>query len=70
MADIDAHPDQHKPKAAQLHRDQDVKKGAVEENRPGPARSSAPALDANGLPNDATAIAQDALGAVVDQSQG
>ena len=52
------------------HRDQDVKKGAVEENRPGPTRSSAPALDANGLPNDATAIAQDALGAATDQSQG
>jgi len=70
MADIDAQQEQDKPKAADAHRDQDVKKGAVEENRPGPARSSAPALDANGLPNDATAIAQDALGAAVDQSQG
>jgi hypothetical protein len=69
MADTDA---QRKdiPKAAGAHRDQDVQKGAMEEDRPGPARPSAPALDANGLPNDATAIAQDALGAAVDQSQG
>jgi hypothetical protein len=70
MADTNAHPENDKTKATDAHRDQDVKKGAVEENRPGPVRSSAPALDANGLPNDATAIAQDALGAAVDQSQG
>jgi hypothetical protein len=70
MADADAHRDQDKQKGADAHRDQDEKKGAVEEDRPGPARPSAPALDANGLPNDATAIAQDALGAAVDQSQG
>jgi hypothetical protein len=30
----------------------------------------APGLDDDGLPNDATAIAQDALGARIDQSQG
>ena len=52
------------------HRDQDMHKGAMEEDRPGLEQSSAPALDADGLPNDATAIAQDALGAAVDQSQG
>jgi hypothetical protein len=51
-------------------RDQDVHKGAMEEERPGPDRSSAPGLDANGLPNDATAIAQDKVGAQADQSQG
>jgi hypothetical protein len=50
--------------------DQDVHKGAVEENRPGPKRSDAPGLDANGLPNNPTAIAQDALGAKADKSQG
>jgi hypothetical protein len=52
------------------HRDQDMQKGAMEEDRPGPEQSSAPALDADGLPNDDTAIAQDALGAAVDQSEG
>ena len=52
------------------HQDQDVHKGAMEEDRPGPERPDAPALDGNGLPNDETAIAQDALGAAVDQSQG
>ena len=51
-------------------RDQDVHKGAMEEDRPGPDRSGAPGLDANGIPNDATAIAQDALGAKDDKSQG
>jgi hypothetical protein len=51
-------------------RDQDIRKGAMEEERPGPDGPSAPGLDANGLPNDATAIAQDKLGAQTDQSQG
>jgi len=69
MADTNAQ-QKDTPKPADAHRDQDGQKGAKEEDRPGPARSSAPALDANGLPNDATAIAQDALGAAVDQSQG
>jgi hypothetical protein len=51
-------------------RDQDGKKGAMEEDRPGPPRPDAPALDDNGLPNDSTAIAQDRLGAADDGSQG
>lgn len=51
-------------------RDNDVHKGAMEEDRPGPERSDAPGLDANGLPDDPTAIAQDALGAKADNSQG
>ena len=51
-------------------RDNDVHKGAMEEDRPGPERSDAPGLDENGLPDDATAIAQDALGATADNSQG
>ena len=51
-------------------RDQDSHKGAVEEDRPGPERADTPGLDKNGLPDDATAIAQDALGAHDDESQG
>jgi hypothetical protein len=50
--------------------DNDIHKGAKEEERPGPKRSSHPGLDKNGLPNDPVAIAQDALGAKADQSQG
>lgn len=50
--------------------DNDAQKGAKEDDRPGPERSSHPGLDANGLPNDPIAIAQDALGAAVDRSQG
>ena len=53
-----------------IHMDQDIHKGAMEEGRPGPDWSGAPGLDENGLPNDATAIAQDALGAFYDESQG
>jgi hypothetical protein len=50
--------------------DHDVHKGAKEDDRPGPERSSHPGLDDDGLPNDAIAIAQDALGAKDDGSQG
>jgi hypothetical protein len=50
--------------------DNDSHKGAKEDDRPGPERSSHPGLGANGLPNDPIAIAQDALGAAVDGSQG
>ena len=52
------------------HADQDIHKGATEDERPGPKRSSHPGLDKNGLPNDPTAIAQDRLGANEDKSQG
>jgi hypothetical protein len=51
-------------------RDHDVHKGAMEEDRPDPDRPNLLGLDENGLPNDATVIAQDALGAVEDESQG
>jgi hypothetical protein len=51
-------------------RDHDVHKGAVEDNRPAPEPSGHPGLDQEGLPNDITAIAQDALGANADKSQG
>jgi hypothetical protein len=50
--------------------DQDIHKGATEEDRPGPDRPSHPGLDKNGMPNDAVAIAQDKLGAEADKSQG
>lgn len=50
--------------------DNDTHKGAMEEDRPGPGRSSHPGLDKNGLPNDPIAIAQDAIGAREDESQG
>ena len=51
-------------------RDQDSRKGAKEDDRPGPPGSDAPGLDANGMPNDSIKIAQDAEGARVDNSQG
>jgi hypothetical protein len=50
--------------------DNDIHKGAKEEDRPGPRRSSHPGLNKNGLPNNPIAIAQDALGARADNSQG
>jgi len=50
--------------------DNDIHKGAKEEERSGPERSSHPGLDEDGLPNDPIAIAQDRLGANQDQSQG
>jgi hypothetical protein len=50
--------------------DNDFRKGAKEEDRPGPERSSHPGLDENGLPNDPVAIAADVLGANEDKSQG
>jgi hypothetical protein len=50
-------------------RDHDIHKGATEDGRPS-ATTNAPGLDDEGLPNDETAIAADALGARADQSQG
>ena len=58
------------PATPRVVADNDIHKGAKEEERPGPKRSSHPGLDNNGLPNDPIAIAQDALGAKADQSQG
>jgi hypothetical protein len=56
-------------RAALTSRDQDIHKGATEDDRPN-ATTNALGLDADGLPNDWTAIAADALGARVDGSQG
>ena len=50
-------------------RDQDLRKGVVEDGRPS-GTTNAPGLDGNGLPDDETAIAEDALGAREDRSQG
>ena len=50
-------------------RDADVHKGAMEDERPC-ATTNAPGLDDDGLPNDDTAIAEDAVGARADGSQG
>lgn len=49
--------------------DADVHKGATEDDHPC-ARSNAPGLDDDGLPNDEIAIAEDAIGAREDESQG
>jgi hypothetical protein len=50
-------------------RDHDVHKGAMEDERPSDA-TNAPGLDDEGLPNDEKAIAEDALGAQADGTQG
>jgi hypothetical protein len=57
-------------KPASQGADNDIHKGAMEEDRPGPERSNLTGLDHNGLPNDPVAIAEDAIGARADQSQG
>jgi hypothetical protein len=51
------------------HRDQDAHKGAMEEGRPQPQPNTS-GLDKNGLPNNATAIAHDRVGANADKTQG
>ena len=52
-----------------MSRDHDIHKGAIEDGRPS-GTTNAPGLDDDGLPNDETAIAEDALGAREDGSQG
>ena len=49
--------------------DGDRHKGAIEDEHPCD-KSNAPGLDDNGLPNDEIAIAEDAIGAREDGSQG
>jgi hypothetical protein len=49
--------------------DQDIHKGAWEDGGPS-ATTNAPGLDDDGLPNDETAIAEDAIGAREDGTQG
>ena len=50
-------------------RDHDIHKGATEDDRPS-AATNAPGLDGDGLPNDDVAIAESALAARADGSQG
>jgi hypothetical protein len=64
-----ANPDSDSPETALMSRDQDIHKGAMEDGRPSET-TNAPGLDDEGLPNDETAIAQDAIGAREDGSQG
>jgi hypothetical protein len=49
--------------------DADMHKGATEDDHPY-GRANAPGLDEDGLPNDEIAIAEDAIGARADGSQG
>ena len=50
--------------------DQDLSKGAIEGPPGGQGNANAPALDECGMPNDEVAIAEDVIGANVDQTQG
>jgi hypothetical protein len=54
---------------ARTSRDQDIHKGVLEDGRSSGA-TNAPGLDRNGLPNDPTAIAEDAIGARQDKTEG
>ena len=54
--------------------DQDQSKGAVEGDRPADKqqgnKNAAGALDSNGMPKDTVKIAEDVVGAQVDETQG
>jgi hypothetical protein len=65
-----AYPPVAMPTKSSTSRDQDIHKGAKEDDRAGPVGADAPGLDKNGMPDDATKIAQDAEGARVDKSEG
>ena len=56
-------------RAAVTSRDHDIQKGAIEDGY-ATTTTNAPGLDADGMPDDETAIAAYALGARVDGSQG
>jgi hypothetical protein len=61
------------PMANRQQDDQDVHKGAVEGDRPTDEQHSnqqGDGLDENGLPDDPVAIAEDEVGANVDETQG
>ena len=56
-----------------LHQDQDMHKGAIEGDRPADEQfgnENGDGLDDNGLPDDQVAIAQDKIGANVDNTLG
>ena len=50
--------------------DHDRYKGAIEDDHVNPNNGGAPGLDDHGMPDDSIAIAQDAVGAREDNSQG
>jgi hypothetical protein len=59
--------------ASKQQDDQDIHKGAIEGDRPGDEQQGNPngdGVDANGMPNDPIAIAEDREGANEDESQG
>ena len=61
------------PMATKQQDDPAAHKGAVEGDRPTDQQQGNPngdGLDANGMPNDPVAIAEDAIGANEDESQG
>ncbi len=61
------------PMAKKQKDDQDVHKGAIEGDRPGDEQIGNPhgeGIDDQGLPSDPVAVAEDAIGANEDESQG
>jgi hypothetical protein len=61
------------PMAKKQQDDQDVHKGAVEGDRPSDEQignPNGPGVNAEGLPDDPVATAEDAVGANEDESQG
>jgi hypothetical protein len=61
------------PMARKQQDDPDVHKGAIEGDRPNDEQMENPhgdGVDAEGLPNDPVATAEDAIGATEDESQG
>ena len=61
------------PMATKQQDDPDVHKGAIEGDRPSDEQNANPhgdGVDAEGLPDDPVATAEDAIGANEDESQG
>ena len=59
--------------ASRQQKDPDVHKGAIEGDRPTDEQMGNPngdGIDANGMPDDPVAIAEDAIGANEDESEG
>ena len=59
--------------AVKQHDDPDIHKGAIEGDRPTDEQIGNPngdGVDENGMPDDEVAIAEDAIGANEDDSQG
>jgi hypothetical protein len=59
--------------AVKQQNDQDLRKGALEGDRPADEQQgnpNGPGIDAEGMPNDPIATAEDRLGAQEDESEG